>query len=443
VPARSDEVSIVILGVLAILAIAGVALVELVIRRTDVGATLVLAIMLLNESSLFDLYVMAGSVRLTINDLLFGVLLTAAIARLLRLGRLSVPQRLLILFGVLVLWALARGFEPAGVPAAVNQARRFLLFGASAMYFSTVEPQRDLLDRIGRFWLIAATVLCGFTLLRWIGSFAGVSNSFIEGAYGDGDSLRAIPAIGALIIAQAAWIALPLLADRSRGVKRFLSPVFFVFVLLLQHRTVWVLTVAGTLYLLFRERAIATRVLAALAAATVLFAGLVFTLFDEADSQVSEQLATSAQSTGTFEWRVEGWAALLKDQGPENLEEVLVGRPFGLPWDRVMPNGRVASVSPHSFYVEPYLRVGLIGLAALLLTYAFALRGTLVASREEDARGLLSPALLHTVIAVQLLFFITYTPDAAQALLLGLGCAVAIGHRSMLGSVSSAVKVPE
>jgi hypothetical protein len=440
--------SVFMLGVLALSASAGIALVELVIRRTDVGAALVLAIMLLQESSIFDLYVMAGSVRMTVNDALFAVLITAAIARLLRARKLTPPQLLLILIGVLVAWALVRGFEPAGIPAAVNQARKFLIFTASVLYFSTVEPRRDLLDRIGRFWLIAASVLCVFTLLRWVGDMAGLSNSFLDGAYGaafdSDDSLRAIPAISTLVIAQAAWIGLPLLADRSRGILRYLSPIFLVFVLLLQHRTVWVLTAAGTLYLLFRERAIATRILTALAAAVVVFAGLVFTVFDDAEAQLSEQLTSSAQSTGTFEWRVEGWVVLLTDHGPKNLEEVLLGRPFGLPWDRIMPNGNLVTVTPHSFYVEPYLRIGAIGLAALLLIYVIALRGTLTASQvKERDDSLLSPALLHTMIAVQLLFFITYTPDAAQGVLLGLGCAVALGHRSVAESIGTAVKVAD
>jgi hypothetical protein len=400
-------------------------IIELVIRRSDVGGGLVLLALLLREASVFDLSQNLGGFQVSINDLLFVVLLTAASARLLRVNRLSTSQRLVVLFGVLVLWALLRGVGPFGIQDAVNQGRKFLLFTASVLYFSTVEWRRDLFDRIGWLWVGTAAVLCLFSVMRWLMIFAGMSGPFVEGAYG-GTSLRVIPAIHTLIIAQAAWITLPLIGQRSRGLIRFASPAFFAFVLVLQHRTVWVLAAAGTLYLLYRERAIATRVLSALAAALIVFAGLAFTILDEPDVALGDQLAQSAQSTGTFEWRFDGWVALLRDSGPENATELLTGRPFGLPWDRVMPNGRVVEVSPHSFYVEPFLRVGAIGLAALLLVYAISLRGTLAAPRERpEAQSLMSPLLLHTIIAVQLLFYVTYTPDAAQAMLLGLGSAVA------------------
>lgn len=412
-------------ALLAAAAVICLGVLELVIRRSDFGAGLVLGILLLREASVLDLSQNLAGFQVSINDLLFIVLLTAAAARLLRVDRLPTSQRLLVLFGMLVLWALLRGVGLFGIQEAVNQARKFLLFTASVLYFSTVEWRRDLFDRIGWLWIGTATVLCLFSVLRWLMIFAGMSGPFVEGAYG-GTSLRVIPAIHTLIIAQAAWITLPLVGQRSRGLIRFASPTFFAFVLVLQHRTVWVLAAAGTLYLLYRERAIATRVLSALAAALIIFAGLAFTIFDEPDVALGDQLAASAQSTGTFEWRFDGWVALLRDSGPENATEALVGRPFGLPWDRVMPNGRVVEVSPHSFYVEPFLRVGAVGLAALLLVYVVSLRGTLAAPRgRSEDESLLSPALLHTIIAVQLLFYVTYTPDAAQAMLLGLGSAVA------------------
>jgi hypothetical protein len=412
-------------ALLATVAGISLALLELVIRRSDVGAGLVLVVLLLQEAAVLDLYQDLGGFRVSINDLLFVVLLTAAIARLLRVNRLSTPQRLLVLLGVIVLWALLRGAGPFGIQEAVNQGRKFLLFTASVLYFSTVEWRRDLFDRIGWLWIGTAAVLCLFSVIRWMMIVAGISGPFVEGAYG-GTTLRVIPAIHTLIIAQAAWITLPLMSQRSRGLIRFSSPAFFAFVLVLQHRTVWVLTAVGTLYLLYRERAIATRVLSALAAALIVLAGLAFTILDESDVALGDQLAESAQSTGTFEWRFDGWVALLRDSGPENATEFMTGRPFGLPWDRVMPNGRVVEVSPHSFYVEPFLRVGAIGLAALLIVYAISLRGTLAVPRgRAEDQSLLNPTLLHTIIAVQLLFYVTYTPDAAQAMLLGLGTAVA------------------
>jgi hypothetical protein len=425
---RAGRENVDIEGLAILIAGAGIGLllVEATIRRTEVGATLVLGLLVLQESSIMSLSLAAGPVRVYPNDLLFLVLLTAAVARLLRVSRLSNPQRLLVVFGILVAWSLARGLDPYGIPAAVNQARKFLVFAATALYFSTVEPHRDLLERIGRLWLAAALTLCLIVLLRWSGNLLGLGGAFFSGAYERGSSLRVVPASNALIIAQAALIALPFTSDRSRGLLRFLAPALLAFVILLQHRTVWIIVMAGTLYLLYHQRAVTTRVLVGLAATLIVFAGLVFTLFDDPDVVVAEQLSRSAQSTGTFEWRVTGWAALITDGGPDGPVEVAIGQPFGGSWERRIYGG-VENVSPHSFYVEPYLRIGLVGLAVLLLVYGHALRGTLLVARGPQAyeRAILSPTALHIVISVQLLYFITYTPDAAQGLLLGLGCAMA------------------
>jgi hypothetical protein len=423
---RTEGATLSIL-VLAVGALVGLLLVEMLVRRTDVGAASVLGLLLLLETGLADLSFDAGGVRVTANDLLFVALSSAAAARLIRLERLTTSQRLLVAFGVLVAWALVRGASSFGIPPAVNEGRKFLVFVGAAVYFSTVEPHRDLLDRIGRIWLVVAAGLCVLTLLRWTGSFVGIT----AGSYEGGGSLRVIPAAGALVVAQGALIAFPLVADRSRRLLRYLAPTLLVFVVLLQHRTIWVIAAAGGLYLLFRERAFAGRILAALGVALVLFTVLLFTVFDGSDDLLADQLSRSAQSTATFEWRMEGWRALVVQRGPDGPAEFVAGQPFGGGWERVMANGNSVEVSPHSFYVEPYLRVGMVGLALLLALYAIALRGSAAVGRQEVTRTtaaaptLLTPNVLHTVIAVQLLYYVTYTPDAAQALLLGLGLAVA------------------
>ena len=411
------------LALLGLAAIVGLALVELVIRRTDVGAGIVLGVMLVSELALVDLTLISNPVQVNSGDVMFIVLITAAVARLLRLERLTTPQRLMVLFGMLVAYAMYRGVGSYGLPAVINEGRKFLRFVAGVLYFSTLEPRRDLLDRIGGFWLVAATALAGLALLRWVANTAGLTG----GLFGEGADLRVLPASAALIIAQGAMIALPMLIDRGRGHLRYLTPVLLVVLVLLQHRTVWLVTIAGLVYLMFRERMFTARVLAALAVGGVVFTGLVITVFD--DAEIGEDLATSSQSTGTFEWRLAGWQALLENSGPETTAEVAVGLPFGGGWDRRF-DGMAVEVSPHNFYIESYLRVGAVGVAAMLLIYAVALRGAPRPARRRGPSqppGALTHNVLQTIVGVQLLYYITYTPDLSQSMLLGLGCAVATG----------------
>ena len=401
-------------------AAAGVALVELVVRRTDVGAAIVLGLVLFGVAfPEVSLTIVVGPVNIGPKDLLFVLLLTAAIARLLRLRELTTAQRLLLFLGILVIWAVIRGAGPHGVPAAINEGRKSLRFVATALYFSTLEPERGLLRRLGRIWLITAAALCALALVRWLGNAAGVTG----GLFGSGGTMRVINSDQTLIVAQGALLAFPLLADRSRGLLRYLAPGLLVFVVLLQHRTVWMVAAAGTVYLLYRERSVAKRLLAGLFAAVLVFGGLVFTVFGD-DDEVSQQLAESAQSTGTFEWRVDGWVALLSDARDEGgVEELMLGRPFGTGWAR---RGSSVEVSPHNYYIEAFLRVGFAGVVAFIVLYAVVLRGTAVASRFPTfSSELLSANALHTAVAVQLIYYLTYAPDMEQAMLFGIGCAVA------------------
>lgn len=400
----------------------GLVLLESVIRRTDVGAALVLALMLFDETGLIETAVDVGPLRIQATDLIFVVLLGAAVARLLRVDRLTTPQRLLVLFGVLTLWALVRGVEPFGIPAAVNEARKFLWFTGLTLYFATADARRDLMDRIGHLLLLTAAVLAAFTVIRWVGGAAGLTGAF----FGRDDDLRVLPASLALLLSQVALVAFPFVVQRAAGWRRFIAPSLLVLVVLLQHRTVWIATVLGVALLVYRERTIAKRFFTLLLTVVGLLAALSFTLFDDPDVQLEDQLASSAQSTATFEWRYEGWRALLFESGPEGPDEVLTGKPFGSGWGRTLPNGRVieSHISPHNFYLETVLRVGGIGLVLLFLIYATSLRNL----RGEDgleSSGLLMPPVLFVIIAVQLLYYVTYTPDLAQAMVLGLGCAVA------------------
>jgi hypothetical protein len=433
------EVGAMEVGLLLVGAAAGMALVELVIRRTDVGAVLVLALLIHSHGfAHIDLSFLVGPIRVSSGDLLLVVLLTAATARALRMERLTLPQRLLVVLLLMVVWGVFRGVAVFGIQAPVNEARRVLRFVATALYFATIEPRRDLLHRLGWIWLAATLALGGVTALRWLGNAVGVSDGFFRGTEG---GLRVIHSDGALMIAQGAIIALPLFLDRSRRLARYIVPIALAFVVLLQHRTVWIVTAAGIIYLLHRERALAQRVLTVLTASLAVLAILSFAVFGD-DADVADQLADSAQRTNTFEWRVQGWISLVDQAGPRGVEEMITGRPFGNGWDRSLGVGRVVEVSPHNFYLEAFLRVGMAGLLVLLWIYWFALRGTHLADRASPlGTTMLSPGVLHVVVAMQLPYFITYAPDTSQAMLLGLACAVAASRLSDEERVPAVVEV--
>jgi O-antigen ligase len=414
-------------AMLMLAGVAGIAMVEVLVRRTDVGAALVLGVLVwqVGFSGLVNLEILVGPVRVSPQDILLALISTAAAARLLRLDRLNTPQRLLMMLILIAIVSLARGIPIFGIQTAVNEARRPLRFLATALYFSTVEPRRGLMHRLGWIWLSGAAALALIVLARWFGGIIGLSNYFFIGSEG---SIRVVHSDQALILAQSALIALPLFLDKQRGLTRYIAPALLPLILILQHRTVWVATIAGTIYILYRERAVAQRVLVILLTASAIFLILVNTVFDDI-SEVSDQLADSAQRTNTFEWRVAGWQALLDQAGPESPTEVAVGRPYGSGWERRMAvvSNTVTTVSPHNLYLETFLRFGALGLVLFFSLYAFALLGTRqrsISPRLPDL-SLFSPSVLHVVVAMQLVYYTTYAADTAQAMLLGLTCAAA------------------
>jgi hypothetical protein len=415
-------VDIELLALLVLGLVAGVAATELVIRRSDAGAALVLGYLVANEADLIDVAFNIGALNVYDSDLLRVVIVAAAAARLLRLGRLTPAQWVLLGFGLVLLWSVYRGVEANGVAAAVNEARKYITFTAVTLYFSTVEPRQEVVDRLLRMVLWAAAALAALTLLRWGANAAGVTG----GILGDGSSMRVIPSDSALIVACGALVALPALRRSWPGWIRYATPVLLVFVVLLQHRTVWVVTAAAFLYLLSRTGRLDPRVVGGLASALVVFAVLVFTVFDAVEEGIAEQLSTAATQTNTFEWRVAGWHALLTDAGPQTGPETVTGRPFGGGWERRVDGNRV-DVSPHNFYIETYLRMGLAGVLGLITLYTLALRSPRRGTFGGD--GLASRDLFVTLAGAQLIYYITYTPDGAQAMLLGLACAVATAGR--------------
>ena len=429
------------LALLAVAAVGGLWILEVTIRRSDVGASLVLGLFVLE---LFLPHVFLGTavgpLNIFASDLLIMVLLGAFVARMLRIPQLTNPQRLMVVFLLLVVWSMARSLVDAESVEAVAGGRSYMRFISAALYFSTVEPNRELFDRIARLWLAAATALCALVLVRWSANAVGLSG----GLFGTGRNLRVIPSAGALLIAQGAILALPLIGRGSRPLLRWLAPAFLVFVVVLQHRTVWVVTALGAVYLLYRQRSLSKHVLGAIGAGLALLAVLTFTVLDSHDLEVTESLAESAQNTDTFSWRAQGWRALLRDSGPESAAEWIVGRPMAVGWDRTMIHGPaivVVEVSPHNYYLEAVLRVGIVGLAAILAVYAMALRGTASGfSDDRRTEQVFSSSALHVVIAMQLIYYLSYSNDAAQGLLLGLGCVLAAKAPSQLGQPLSALK---
>ena len=156
-PARAPTmIELLLLGlVLVVVAALGVAVIEVLVRRAEVGAALLLGATLMSATLVTRVpsVILPGGIRVQVHDVAFALVLAAAILRLLRLPRFTPWQRWALLAGVMLLLSLVRGAVAFGPQQAIAELRLFLAFVAGALYFATFPPSRRMNDRIGRIWL--------------------------------------------------------------------------------------------------------------------------------------------------------------------------------------------------------------------------------------------------------------------------------------------------
>ena len=151
----------------------GVALLEALIRRAELGAALVLGLMVL-QAFLIDrvpALTLPGGIRVLPYPV-FTLLLAAAVARLLRMRRFSVFQRSVVLLGAMLLLAVVRGVAAFGVEHSVAEFRLLFAFAGGTLYFATFPPSTSRNDRIGRIWLAASIPMMVLVCIRWLATFA-------------------------------------------------------------------------------------------------------------------------------------------------------------------------------------------------------------------------------------------------------------------------------
>lgn len=401
----------------------GVGVIEALIKRAELGAALVLVVTVLRAilvEGMPSLTLPIGP-KVEMTDVVFTLLLTAAIARLLRLPRFTTLQRWLLLLGIMLLASLIRGAMEFGIEGSVSEFRLYMYFAGGALYFATFPPSTSLNDRIGRIWLATSVAMMVLVCLRWLANFAGINLGVPAEQYGADAAIRVIDGPYTFFLAHAFMLTVPawlMRDDRARGPRR-LGALLLLFVVLLNRRTVWLAVLAGTAVLMLRNRRLGRRALVMVAGAAVITAGVLFALSGLGNQ--GEPLAQSARSTGTLEWRLKGWSRLIASWSEEP-GHLLVGQPFGSGFARRTGGALVVS-HPHNFYIETLLRTGAAGFVALAALTAGLLRA--LWRTPPGGGGLLAPGVFPALLTMQLVWFITWVPGWEQGIVTGLALSLA------------------
>ena len=203
--------SALLLGLVAVIVAGfGLALLDVTIRRAEVGAAAVFLSVIVQAAFVYRVPSLSwagcgwGS-----PTSLAVIVLAAAVARCLRLRHLSRHQHWLIMLGVLLLVSLMLGIASHGVQSSINDSRQYLFFVGAALYMATFRPTADLYDRIGRIWLIAAALMVLLACVRWLHVFAGIDLGVPAEIYGVDTEIRVLDGPYAFFLAGPLILTVP------------------------------------------------------------------------------------------------------------------------------------------------------------------------------------------------------------------------------------------
>lgn len=390
------------------------------VRRFELGLALVLAALLLDTLFVKEMPGLDIGIWVYPKDIIFCLLLSAAIVRLLPWRRQLRRGRWIgVLLLIMFLLAFLRGLPLYSLKAVGNETRGYFPFIAALLYFSTFKYDHRRQSRLITIWLAGSLGICALIIFRWIATDLGLGiASQWETVAGD-IMMRVVHSIHGFYLATAFFFSLYLYYTNSGPTwQRRLFLVLGPVVVLLQLRSVWIAVILGMLWLCARDARFRTRFTIGVAASLVVGALLTLLLFGSQRDSTQSSLQRSASDTGTFAWRVEGWKALLAEKAPP--ETLLMGQPFGAGFDHDI-EGRTTSVSAHNFYLETLIQFGVPGVLFLFGVYVWCIRRLWRAQHQPlypDCR------LWQAFLVMHLGYSVTYSVNYDQAILLAVVVSV-------------------
>jgi hypothetical protein len=411
------------LGVLFVLAA-----VDLLIRRPRVVVGLVLAATVIDAAIVeTPVGILVGGVSVTLADVVYSMVAVAAIGRLLRRLPLSPSQWIVIVLSLLAVFSLVRGLSEFGLEEALNEFRSWLRFFSAVLYFCSVDIDELFPDRLRTVWLWGAAAMGVLVVVRWASWLRGLPIGVFAADYDS--AVRVLNGPQTFFLALGFLLTLPAWTDHGYDVViRRVSVVLSVGVVLLNRRTVWAALISALVVLALRNQRLGRRLAVVLVVGAVATVGVLINLPEQA-SEGGETVARGVTDTGTFDWRTKGWVDLLAE-APDSNTHLLFGQPMGFGYER-QSSLTTVEAQPHNFYLQLYLRLGVVGVVLFLGLYTHVGRVLLHASR---GRATSVPTLLFVLFAAHAVWLITWAPGLEQGILAGV--YVSATHRRVHGSRS-------
>ena len=389
------------------------------------------------------LYMSSGGLQLGIalyyTDL--SMVFIATLAGLRWLLARDVPTRhwawglYVLVFVVNLGWGLASNGTAAGV-----QARPYFYAIAITSYMMTFRLTPREVQQLLLFMASASVCFLLLCVYRWTVYYLPIAELLPEeGNYNIDGAMRVIRSNEALVVAQTLVVYLFVSGlGAAAHWMRALAPALLGTVIALQHRSVWVATLAGVMFSLLvagsQQRSRARQL--ALLAATLTLTALPLLVSDQlagVASQVSRSAQAGAAGEGTAAERLDSWQQILRGWSNDGPVALAIGRKFGSDnsrWvhDQTTGGLRRIAYTAHNHYVQTLSSMGLLGLSGFLIAFAHAIAGLYRLVRQGIGPGV-SEALL-VLLLMQAVYYIPYSTDYFQHLLLGLALAYVASHQA-------------
>lgn len=396
----------------------------------------VIAGMFLIEAILMYVGGLYVGIRLYYTD--FAMLLIAAAAGLRLLFAPDFPLRhwAWLLFCLMICISLVLGLASFGTAAGVS-ARGYFYFMVTGLYGMSFPMDARRVRYTLNVFVAVAVALLMLTAYRWVVYYTPITALLPPGGtYNIDGAIRVIKSNEALVLAQV-LVAGVFFAAAARGLlaARWFSPLLLGGVIALQHRSVWLAALVGTMtrFLLVRSRgASASQMFLIAAIVGVTSVPLVFSeRLAGLTGQVQESAQRALQGRDTTAERFSNWKSLLQLWYQGGAKSIVFGQSFGTDSSRYVETkeGGVRKISyyAHNLYVQTLYNTGLVGLAAMLAAFAYVARGLYQMNRE--GQGGVEAQVLLVLMSTQMAYYVPYGTDYLQSLLFGVALSYVAAHR--------------
>lgn len=390
-------------------------------------------------------------IRLYVPDLVTLLLGSAALLRFLS-QRVARP-RLLAWYAFVgaVFLSLGIGLSIFGTTAGVG-ARPYFYAVVITSYCLTFPGDLKMVRQLMTALAWVAVSLSVLVVARWVITYLPITALLPEtGRFSSSEAslLRVISSQHAMLLAQLFVVSLfyPQVASVLRWLRPML-PLLLIFVVALQHRSVWLATMSaiGARFALPEAGRKATAQLMVLAvvvaavAVPVVFSGTL----GGAAGDISQSASRAVALSDTADARLGSWNFMLRKWATGGPRAVAIGLPMGTTAERTLlsDSGKYATINfqAHNYFVQTVFNTGLLGIGASMSVYLWVLvwlyRGV-----KDAEYGAASGAMLLLVTA-QFVYYVFYGVDYFQASILGVAGALALSLRARRRAASISADIP-